>query len=314
MKSMIAAVFPGQGSQQPGMGKELYDAFPDARSVFEEVAEAIHINVAALCFETDEEQLRQTQNAQIALYTTGLAAFRALGFEGFPAMAGHSVGEYAALAACGSISVGEGARFVQRRGDLMAHSGSLRPGTMAAVLGLEKAALQQVCRTASGDEGVVVIANDNCPGQLVISGDVAAVTKAELLAKEAGAKRAIRLNVSGAFHSPLMAEPAKSLGAALRSEAFNMGTAKIYCNVLAEPVGSSEEWPRILESQLSSPVRWTESIQNMIRDGVDTFVEFGAGEVLSGLIRRISKEVTTLAVKDATSLESARDALKVASN
>jgi len=307
---MIAAVFPGQGSQHPGMGKELFDSSAAARAVFQEVQEATHIDVANLCFDGDEALLRQTQNAQLALFASGIAAYRALGVDGFGAMAGHSVGEYAALVAAGVLGVADGARLVQRRGDLMARSGNLRAGTMAAILGLDKDALQQVCRTASGDAGVVVIANDNCPGQLVISGDVSAVEKAEELAKEAGAKRAIRLNVSGAFHSPLMVEPAKAMGAALTPELFHESAkAKVYCNVLAEPPSGAGEWPGLLEAQLSNPVRWTESVQNMIRDGVDTFVEFGAGDVLCGLVRRISKEVTTLAVKDAASLEMARDAL-----
>jgi [acyl-carrier-protein] S-malonyltransferase len=303
---MIAAIFPGQGSQQPGMGKELYDSSAAAKSVFDEVTDATGVNVARLCFEAEEAELRQTQNAQLALYTSGLAAYRALGVDKFQAMAGHSVGEYAALVAAGILGAGDGAKLVQRRGDLMARSGNLRPGTMSAILGLDKDKLQQVCRTASGDDGVVVIANDNCPGQLVISGDVAAVARAEELAKEAGAKRALRLNVSGAFHSPLMVEPGKAMGVALKEGDFQESSVKVYCNVLAEPPGANE-WPMLLETQLSSPVRWTESVQNMVRDGVDTFVEFGAGEVLCGLVRRINRDVHTFAVKDADSLTVARE-------
>jgi [acyl-carrier-protein] S-malonyltransferase len=309
---MIAAVFPGQGSQFPGMGKELFDASSAAREVFQTVSDATKVDVANLCFETDEDTLRQTQNAQLALYTCGLAAYRALGIDCFTTMAGHSVGEYAALAAAEIVKAGEGAKLVQRRGDLMARSGSLRPGTMSAILGLEREALEEVCRMASDSKAAVVVANDNCPGQLVISGDTAAVERAEELAKEAGAKRAMRLNVSGAFHSPLMLEPARSMALALKGDLFQPGKgARVYANVLATPPGNLGEWPELLETQLSSTVRWTETIQNFIKDGVDTVIEFGAGEVLCGLIRRISKDVTTMAVKDVATIQAAKEALGV---
>lgn len=309
---MIAAVFPGQGSQKPGMGQLLYEGFPAAKDVFDAVEGATGIGMAKLCFESDEETLRQTQNAQIALFTCGLAAFRVFSDAakgvGFAAMAGHSVGEYAALVAADILSLEEGAKLVQRRGDLMSRAGALRPGGMAAILGLEKEPLEAVCQESSTKDEVVVIANDNCPGQLVISGDKAAVERACALASERGAKRALPLNVSGAFHSPLMDAPAQAMGEALRLAQFQTGSAPVYANVSAHPEEGG--WPDLLERQLKSPVRWTESVQNMGQDGITAFVEFGAGEVLCGLIRRINKEATTISVQDPASVESAPELLQ----
>lgn len=310
---MLAAVFPGQGSQKPGMGQSLFENVPSARAVFDEVAAATSIDIAKLCFETDEDTLRQTQNAQMALYTCGVAAYRALADRGIRAsvMAGHSVGEYAALASAGIVSVADGAKLVQRRGDLMARSGNLRPGGMAAVLGLEREGLEEVCRKASTADSVVVIANDNCPGQLVISGDKDAVERASALALESGAKRALALNVSGAFHSPLMEEAAVSMGEALRGATFVDGSAIVYANVSAARQDDAALWPDYLERQLKNPVRWTESVQAMIGDGVTTFVECGGGEVLCGLIRRVSKEVRTLAIQDSATLNAGVEELTV---
>ncbi|HEY3779530.1 MAG TPA: ACP S-malonyltransferase [Fimbriimonadaceae bacterium] len=311
---MIAAVFPGQGSQKPGMGKELYEASAAAKEVFLLVAEATGIDAKKLCFETDEDTLRQTQNAQLAQYTTGVAAYRAIkeraGNIHFHAMAGHSVGEYAALAAAGIVTVEDGAKLVQRRGDLMSRAGNLRKGGMAAVLGMETEAIEQACKAASTASEQVVIANDNCPGQIVVSGDQAAVARFETIAKEQGAKRVLPLNVSGAFHSPLMEDSAIAMAEALNPSLFhNAEGIRVYSNVTADRVDGSTEWPELLGAQLRNPVRWTESVQNMIKDGVTTFVECGSGEVLSGLIRRISKEVQTLSVNDNASLANALIAL-----
>jgi [acyl-carrier-protein] S-malonyltransferase len=302
---MLAAVFPGQGSQKPGMGHDLYDHIPEARAVFDEVSAATSIDVPKLCFETDEDTLRQTQNAQMALYTCGVAAYRALAARGVTAkvMAGHSVGEYAALASAGIVSIAEGGRLVQRRGDLMARSGNLRPGGMAAILGLERDALAEVCRGVSTADSVAVIANDNCPGQLVISGDKDAVERASAAAIEAGAKRALPLNVSGAFHSPLMEEAAASMGEALRGATFGLGDAVVYANVTAQAQNDPAQWAGLLEAQLKNPVRWTESMQAMISDGVTQIVECGTGEVLCGLMKRISRDVASSAVQDVASLE-----------
>jgi len=288
---MIAAVFPGQGSQKPGMGMALIAESGAAAEVFDRASEAVDIDLWALC-NYDEETLRQTQNAQLALFVCGVAAFGAYGHEfadGFVA-AGHSVGEYAALTAAGFLSIEDGAKLVRTRGELMAAAGQTNPGTMAAVLGLERDAIQTVL---DGIDGVVVIANDNCPGQLVISGEVSAVQAASAALSAAGAKRVLPLNVSGAFHSPLMAEPAIRMGEALRAATFHPGRCPVYSNVLASPVVDPTVWPDLLERQLSSPVRWTESVQRMIEDGVDRFVELGGGSVLCGLIGRIDKSVAT---------------------
>lgn len=301
---MFAAVFPGQGSQKPRMGHSLYETFDTAKQVFDEVSGALQIDVAQLCFESSEDELRQTQNAQIALYTCGLAAYRALGVEGYvSAFAGHSVGEYSAVVASGALTVREGARLVWRRGELMKNAPS---GTMAAVLGLEVEPLDQICRDV---EGEVVIANDNCPGQLVISGSHEAVADASRLASEAGAKRVLPLNVSGAFHSPLMVDAAREMGIALNEAAWQPQTKPVYANVTAAAVEGSAAWAGLLERQLSSSVRWTETIQAMIASGTTTFVEFGSGEVLTGLLKRIDKEATGMAVHDAASLNGVKLAL-----
>lgn len=301
---MLAVVFPGQGSQAPGMGKALFEASP---GVFAEVSQAIGLDVASLCIEADEDTLRQTQNAQIALYTVGVAAFRSLlaADPNLPvrAAAGHSVGEYAALAAAGNMSIAEGARLVAKRGETMASAGKERPGTMAAVLGLERPIVEAACRQTNGG---CVLANDNCPGQLVISGDVASVAAVGEALKAAGAKRVMPLNVSGAFHSPLMEAPAKVMGEALRTAAFSKGAIPVYSNVTAMP---GEDWPNLLEEQLKSPVRWTETVQNMVADGIDIFLECGHGSVLGGLIRRISPSAVAVSVSDPAAARAAAETI-----
>lgn len=282
------------------MGRNLVETNAAAKEVFRQVSQTVGLDMEALCFESDEETLRQTQNAQLALFTCGVAAFRAYGADKVDVVAGHSVGEYAALVAAGVFSLEDGARLVQTRGQLMARSGQSHPGTMAAVLGLDRAALDEVCAEAGG---IVVVANDNCPGQLVISGEIDAVKKAGELAQAKGAKRVLPLNVSGAFHSPLMAEPAREMGIALRAATLGALGKPVYCNVTAQPIGDVSEVPDLLERQLASPVRWTETIQNMAADGVDTIIEFGVGEVLCGLIRRIGKSIKTSSVQDAAGLD-----------
>ena len=260
---MIAVVFPGQGSQKPGMCAELFE-LSGARSIVDQIESAVSVDIRKLSQETDEDTLRLTQNAQLALYSCGVLAHACLGMKA-DAMAGHSIGEYAALAASGTISVADGARLVQRRGELMA---SARAGGMAAVLGLEKPALDEVCQSVT--DGVVVVANDNCPGQLVISGDASAVQAASLKAVEAGAKRVIILNVSGAFHSPLMEESARKMRSALDQVTFSIRPTLVYSNVTAKANDEPALWPLLLEGQLRKPVRWTETIQNMIASGVTT--------------------------------------------
>lgn len=306
---MIAIVFPGQGSQVPGMGADLYDSSQAAKDVFAEVTRAIGRDASVLCFETSDEELRRTENAQVALYTAGLAAWKALESEtGLKpaAFAGHSVGEYTALAAAGVLSISDGAKLVAERGRIMAAAGAIRPGTMAAVLGLNRADLEAALAEREG-EGTVVVANDNCPGQLVISGDVNAVHDCSAFLAGKGAKRVLPLNVSGAFHSPLMEESAQQMAAALAQASFNEAQAPVYSNVTAAP-GSG--WARLLEDQLRNAVRWSESIVNMRANGVETFIECGAGEVLCGLIRRIDKEATTTKVLDQATLQAAVQLIK----
>lgn len=308
---MVAIVFPGQGSQKPGMGRALYDSRPEALAVFGEVSEATGIDLAHLCFESDEGTLRETQNAQLALYTCGVAAWACLhahlrGVLEPQAFSGHSIGEYAALAASGSVGVAEGARLVQRRGELMAQAGTQTPGTMAAVLGLDRATLANLCAAASG---VVVVANDNCPGQLVISGEPQAVQIVGEAALAAGAKRVLPLNVSGAFHSPLMNQAARMMRAALDAATFTL-SGRVYANVTAQPVVTAGRWPELLEEQLRSPVRWTETMQNMANEGIDAFVECGVGDVLGNLVKRTVPEATRLKVNDLDSLEATIAAIR----
>lgn len=302
---MIAAIFPGQGSQKPGMGQSLFDGSAAAKNVFDEVSETLHIDVAKLCFESDEETLRATQNAQIALFTCGIAAYRALVETGVKAevFAGHSIGEYAAHVCAGNISLEIGAVLVRKRGQVMADAGNIAPGTMAAVLGLDSDAIRAAL---SKVDGVVVVANDNCPGQVVISGEVSAVEAAGPVLSEAGAKRVLPLNVSGAFHSPLMLEPSKVMAKTLANVDFAFGKP-VYSNVTAEVVENPVFWNELLEAQLRDSVRWNETIQNMIADDVTKFIECGVGEVLCGLLKRIDKSVTSAAVYDMDSLAAAKN-------
>lgn len=295
------------------MGRELYETFDEAKVVFEQVSEAVGLDLTKVCFELDEPTLTQTQNAQIALYTCGVAAYRCFRSEGGPQAdfaAGHSIGEYAALAAAEILSIADGAKLVKVRGQVMAESGKERQGGMAAILGLDRQTLESVCQACSATEQVVVVANDNCPGQMVISGDKAAVDIACAKATEAGAKRALPLNVSGAFHSPLMELPAKRMAEALSTVQFTAGNGtQVVGNVEAAVNAEPNRWPALLEAQLRNPVRWTESVQTLIGFGVATFVECGAGEVLCGLIRRTDKSVSCLRAGDPDSLRAAVEAV-----
>jgi [acyl-carrier-protein] S-malonyltransferase len=300
---MIAVVFPGQGSQKPGMGKSLVVAFPEAQAVFDEVSAATGVDVAKLCWDTDAEILRETQNAQLALFACSVAAWEVLKTSvnaKVAAVAGHSVGEYAALVASGVFPVDDAARLVRTRGELMAKAGVDHPGTMAAILGLARESVHQACESASGH---VVVANDNSPGQLVISGEVGAVKRASEIALQLGAKRVLPLNVSGAFHSPLMEGPATEMRKALDSYSAAHPKLTVYANVTSEPAMDAFEWPSLLESQLVSPVRWTETIQHMVRDGCTGFVECGVGEVLGGLIKRIDPSVWCRSLQDPSSID-----------
>lgn len=297
MPPHFALVFPGQGSQRPGMGQALYESSQSARTVFDHLSDELGISVPDLCFRTDEDTLRKTENAQIALFTVSCAAQRAF-TDSLPAarpsaVAGHSVGEYAALVAAGALSLRDSAILVRKRGVLMAESGSLRKGGMAAVLGGEASLIEQVCADVSSLGSEVVIANYNCPGQTVISGDDSAVRKASEILMAAGVKRVLPLNVSGAFHSPLMAEPAERFGEELALASFLDPEIPVFSNVTGESEGGRANWPDLMKRQLASPVKWSQSVEAMISRGIKTFIECGVGEVLCGLIKRVCPEAKT---------------------
>ncbi len=302
---VVGLLFPGQGSQFVGMGRDLAGSSDAARRTFEEADEVLGFALSKLCWEGPEEELTATSNAQPAILVHSVAAYRAAvdSIGDVALAAGHSLGEFSAWVAAGALSFADGVRTVRRRGELMYEGGQARPGTMAALLGLDDAEAERVCREASGADGECVPANYNSPGQIVISGDVAAVERAMGLAKDAGAKRALRLNVSGAFHSPLMRVAEDGLRAQLDSVQIGAPAFPVVSNVTAEPVTQAADARRLLVEQLTSPVRWTESVRTMAARGVTSFVEVGPGSVLSGLVRRIEKGVPTRTIGTAAELE-----------
>ena len=294
----IVLLFPGQGSQKPGMAKDLVDAFPAARDVFNRADAALGFALSTLCFEGPADELTLTHNAQPALLAHGAAvwaATRAVIGASVVAAAGHSLGEFTAYHAAESLSLEDALRLVRRRGQLMYESGVKRPGAMAAILGDMNRPIEEVCLQASQEAGLVVTANYNCPGQLVISGEETGVERAMALAKEAGAKRAIRLNVSGAFHSPFMEVAAAGLGRALDAAAMRPPSFPVSSNVSAEPVRDATTAKTLLVRQLTSPVRWTALVQRLGADHPGAvFVEVGPGTVLSNLVKRIVPGAQTL--------------------
>jgi [acyl-carrier-protein] S-malonyltransferase len=280
---------PGQGAQKVGMGKDLAERFPAARDVFAQADEALGVGLSRVMWEGPEGELTLTHNAQPAILVHSLAVYAVVGDRTTPvAAAGHSLGEYAAYAAVGALSLPDAVRLVRRRGELMLEAGTRRPGTMAAVLGLDGGRVAEICAAASGAEGVVVAANLNAPDQTVISGDPAAVERAGAALKEAGAKRVLPLKVSGAFHSPLMAPAQAGLATALAGVAFADPAAPVVANASAEPVRDAPTARRLLVEQLTAPVRWVESMRRLaeLAGGV-AFLEIGPGGVLSGLLKRI---------------------------
>lgn len=279
-----AYVFPGQGSQFSGMGKELYDASPAARALFEEADRVLGFEISKIMFEGSAEELKQTKVTQPAVFIHSVAAAVALGEEFTPQMvAGHSLGEFSALVAAGALSFESGLRLVYARAMAMQKACEEVPSTMAAILALPDEKVEEVCE---GIEGVVA-ANYNCPGQVVISGTVEGVQKACVALKDAGAKRALPLAVSGGFHSPCMASAREELRAAIEQTEFATPRCPIYQNVDAKPHTSPEEIKANLIAQLTSPVRWTQSVRAMLADGAEEFVECGPGAVLTGLISKI---------------------------
>ncbi len=304
----VAFIFPGQGSQAIGMGKSVADAYPVARATFDEADAALQTDFSTMIFDGPEAALNDTYNTQAALFITGVATLRALQQElpeAVPAFtAGHSLGEFTALVSAGVISFGDALKLVRERGRLMREAGELNPGGMGAFIGLTVEQAQSICEAAAKETGgAIVIANDNCPGQVVISGNGEAVDRALELGKDAGAKRALRLALSVAAHSPLMASAAEAFKAELQQVSLSAPTHPIYGNVTAAPLPTPQAIVEELEAQIMAPVRWTESVQAMIADGAQTFVEIGAGDVLSGLVKRIDRSVNRVTVNDEASLK-----------
>ncbi len=306
----IAFVFPGQGSQYAGMGCGLSQAFPAARRAFDEADGALDTPISRLCFEGPEEDLKLTENTQPAILATSVAAFRVLEEKGIRPdfVAGHSLGEYSALVAAGALKLGEAAALVRRRGRYMQEAVPVGTGAMAALLGLDWRAVQSVCERAAQGQ-VVSPANLNSPGQIVIAGNKEAVERALPLAKEAGARRAILLQVSAPFHCALMTPAEERLSGDLERCALADLRYPLITNVDAQAIRTGAEARRALKRQVSRPVRWQESVERLLDEGVRAFVEVGPGKVLLGLIRSIDKSVTMLNAEDEKSVENVLSAL-----
>jgi [acyl-carrier-protein] S-malonyltransferase len=286
-----ALLFPGQGSQYVGMGKALAAEFPETRAFFDRASSIVGEDLTTLCFEGPEEELRETRNTQPALFVKSFAVWSIVKDRFAPDfVAGHSLGEYSALAAAEALSFEDGVRAVRRRGELMWESGAKRPGAMAAVLGLSNEAVESLCREASA-AGIVQPANLNCPGQVVVSGEVAAVERVVELAPSRGAKKASRLAVSGAFHSALMEDARDGLAEFLRGLPIRDARIPVVANVSARPVSCAEEIRKGLVDQMTAPVRWEESVRFLLDEGVTDLYEVGAGRVLRGLVRAIDRSV-----------------------
>ena len=288
---MKAYVFPGQGAQFTGMGKDLYDAYEEAKILFEKANDILGFRITDIMFEGEAEELKQTKVTQPAIFLHSTILAKLLGHHFQPEMvAGHSLGEISALTAAGVLAFEDGLKLVSKRALAMQAACEAEPSTMAAILGLENEVVEGICEKV---EGIVVAANYNCPGQLVISGTVDAINDACELLKEAGARRALVLPVGGAFHSPLM-EPARAeLAKAIEATTFNTPICPVYQNVTASAVTDPNEIKENLVAQLTAPVRWTQTMHQMIADGVSGFTEVGPGKVLQGLVKKVDRQMPT---------------------
>lgn len=288
---MKAYIFPGQGAQFTGMGKDLYESSNLAQELFEKANEILGFNITDIMFEGTAEELKETKVTQPAVFLHSVILAKTLGEDFKPEMvAGHSLGEFSALVANGALSFEDGLKLVSQRALAMQKACEIKPSTMAAVLNLDDKIVEDICASI---DGVVVAANYNCPGQLVISGEYKAVEEACEKMKEAGAKRALILPVGGAFHSPMMEPAREELAAAIEATTFSTPICPVYQNVTASAVSDAEEIKKNLIIQLTAPVRWTQSVQQMITDGATSFTEVGPGKVLVGLVGKINKEAET---------------------
>ena len=285
---MNAYIFPGQGAQFVGMGLDLYEKYPLAQQLFEQANEILGFAITDIMFEGTPEDLKQTKVTQPAIFLHSVILSKVMGDSFKPDMvAGHSLGEFSALVANGSLGFEDGLKLVSQRALAMQKACELQPSTMAAVLGLEDAIVEKICEETPG---IVVAANYNCPGQLVISGEVAAIDVACVKMKEAGARRALVLPVGGAFHSPLMEPAREELAAAIENTTFATPKCPVYQNVTTVAVSDAVEIQKNLISQLTAPVKWTQSVENMVKDGASLFIEVGPGKVLQGLVRKIAPD------------------------
>ena len=288
---MKAYIFPGQGAQFPGMGQDLYEASPIAKELFDTANSILGFNITDIMFGEDAEALKQTQVTQPAIFLHSVIMSKCLGENFQPnAVAGHSLGEFSALVAANALSFEDGLTLVHQRALAMQAACDQVPGTMAAVLGLEDEKVESIC---ANTEGIVVAANYNCPGQLVISGEKTAIAQACESMKEAGARRALPLPVGGAFHSPLMEPAREQLAEAISNTPFTSPICPVYQNVVAKGITNKEDIQNNLIAQLTAPVKWTQSVQQMAQDGVGEFIELGPGKVLQGLVKKIDPSLTT---------------------
>ncbi|HXF50921.1 MAG TPA: ACP S-malonyltransferase [Dehalococcoidia bacterium] len=305
--SDVAWIFPGQGSQEPGMGRDVAEAFPAARDVFERADAVLGYALSRLCFEGPDEALRETERQQPAIFVTSLAILEAArSAHALPParfVAGHSLGEYTALVAAGALAFDDGLRLVQTRGRLMQEAGAANPGAMAAIIGLDRAAVERVCAETGAE-----LCNENAPSQIVIGGPPDVVERAIARAKEAGAQRAVPLPVSGAFHTSLMRPAAEGMARALEACAFRDPAIPVISNVTAKPLTKAEELRDELVTQLTSPVRWVDCVRVMAEGGARVFYEIGPGRVLAGLVRRIAPEATVVSLNGAAALRTASEA------